>query len=96
MLDEAREAKLDLTCRKLGLKPGEKVLDIGCRWGSFPKYAAKKCGEEVVGITVSKEHAALARELCKGLPVEIRLEDYGDVNEKFDHVVSVGMLELMG
>jgi cyclopropane-fatty-acyl-phospholipid synthase len=95
-LDEAQEAKLDLICRKLGLKPGEKVFDIGCGWGSFAKYAAEKCGAEVVGITVSKEQAALARELCKGSPVEIRLEDYRDVNEEFDHVVSVGMFEHAG
>jgi cyclopropane-fatty-acyl-phospholipid synthase len=50
-VDEAQEAKLDLICRKLGLKPGEKVLDIGCGWGSFAKYAAEKCGADVVEIT---------------------------------------------
>jgi cyclopropane-fatty-acyl-phospholipid synthase len=95
-LDEAQENKLDLICRKIGLKPGMKVLDIGCGWGSFAKYAADKYGISVVGITVSKEQVALATDLCKGLPVEIRLQDYRDINETFDHIVSVGMFEHVG
>ena len=95
-LDEAQEAKLDLVCRKLGLRKGQKVLDIGCGWGSFAKYAAEKYKVKVVGITISKEQVALARERCKGLPVEIRLQDYREVNEKFDHIVSLGMFEHVG
>jgi cyclopropane-fatty-acyl-phospholipid synthase len=95
-LDEAQENKLDLICRKIGLKHGMRVLDIGCGWGSFVKYAAEKYGAEAVGITVSKEQVALASELCKGLPVEIRLQDYRDIDETFDHVVSVGMFEHVG
>jgi len=95
-LDEAQEAKLDLICRKLGLQPGIRILDIGCGWGSFAKYAAKKYGVEVVGITVSKEQVKFGKELCKGLPVEIRLQDYRDVNESFDHIVSIGMFEHVG
>lgn len=95
-LDEAQENKLDLICRKLYLKPGMKVLDIGCGWGAFGKYAAEKYGVEVVGITVSKEQVALGKELCKGLPVELRLQDYRDINEKFDRIVSVGMIEHVG
>jgi cyclopropane-fatty-acyl-phospholipid synthase len=95
-LDIAQENKLELICRKLGLKPGMKVLDIGCGWGSFGKYAAEKYRVKVVGITVSKEQVELARTLCAGLPVEIRLQDYRDVNEKFDRVVSVGMIEHVG
>ena len=95
-LDIAQENKLELICRKLGLKPGMKVLDIGCGWGSFGKYAAEKYRVKVVGITVSKEQVELARTLCTGLPVEIRLQDYRDVNEKFDRVVSVGMIEHVG
>jgi len=95
-LDEAQEAKLDLVARKINLKEGMKVLDIGCGWGSFAKYAAEKYGAEVVGITVSKEQVKLARELCKGLPVEIRLQDYRDVDGKFDHIVSLGMIEHVG
>lgn len=95
-LDEAQEAKLDLVCRKIGLKKGDRILDIGCGWGSFAKYAAEKYGASVVGITVSVEQAALARERCKGLPVEIRVQDYREMHEQFDHIVSLGMFEHVG
>lgn len=95
-LDQAQENKLDLICRKLYLQPGQRVLDIGCGWGSFAKFAAERYGVEVVGVTVAREQVKLAKELCKGLPVEIRLQDYRDVREKFDHVVSVGMAEHVG
>ena len=95
-LDEAQENKLDLICKKLYLEPGMKVLDIGCGWGAFGKYAAEKYGVEVVGITVSKEQVALGKEMCKGLPVEFRLQDYRELNEKFDRIVSVGMIEHVG
>jgi len=95
-LDEAQEAKLDLVCRKLDLKRGDRVLDIGCGWGSFARHAATHYGATVVGITISKEQVALAQELCAGLPVEIRLQDYRDVHESFDHIVSLGMFEHVG
>lgn len=95
-LDEAQDNKLELICRKLYLKPGMRVLDIGCGWGAFGKYSAEKYNVEVVGITVSKEQVELGRKLCKGLPVEIRLMDYRDVNEKYDRIVSVGMIEHVG
>ncbi len=95
-LDEAQENKLELICRKLNLKPGMRVLDIGCGWGAFGKYAAEKYDVSVVGITVSKEQIALGKELCKGLPVEFRLQDYRDLNERFDCIVSVGMIEHVG
>ncbi len=95
-LDAAQEAKLDLICRKLGLQTGQKILDIGCGWGSLIKYAAQKYGASAVGITVSKEQAKLAQESCAGLPVEIRVEDYRKLNEKFDHLASVGMIEHVG
>lgn len=95
-LEEAQEAKLDLICRKIGLQPGDRILDIGCGWGGFAKYAAEKYGVEVVGITVSKEQVKLGRELCRGLPVDIRLTDYRAIDEHFDHVVSVGMFEHVG
>jgi len=95
-LDEAQEAKLDLTCKKLNLRPGMKVLDIGCGWGSFLKFAAEKYGVTGVGVTVSKEQVALAQKMCEGLPIEIRLQDYRDVTEKFDRVVSLGMFEHVG
>lgn len=95
-LDEAQEAKLGLVCRKVGLKKGDRVLDIGCGWGSFLKYAAEKHGIEGVGITVSQEQVELAKESCNGLPIEIRLQDYRDVDETFDHIVSLGMFEHVG
>ena len=69
-LDEAQEAKLELVCRKIGLRLGMTVLDIGCGWGSFCKFAAERYGVTVTGITVSKEQVVLARERCAGLPVE--------------------------
>jgi cyclopropane-fatty-acyl-phospholipid synthase len=95
-LDEAQENKLELICRKLYLKPGMKVLDIGCGWGSFGKYAAENYEVSTVGITVSEKQVELGRELCKGLSVEFRLMDYRRLNEKFDRIVSVGMIEHVG
>jgi cyclopropane-fatty-acyl-phospholipid synthase len=95
-LDDAQEAKLDLVCRKIGLEPGMRVLDLGCGWGSFAKYAAETYGVEVVGVTVSKEQVALGRELCKGLPVELRLQDYRDVSGSYDRVISIGIMEHVG
>jgi cyclopropane-fatty-acyl-phospholipid synthase len=98
-LDEAQEAKLELTCRKLGLKAGMRVLDIGCGWGSFMKYAAERHGVSCVGATVSAEQVALGRERCAGLPVEFLLEDYRDLPGKagrFDRIVSLGMFEHVG
>ncbi|KQC09560.1 MAG: cyclopropane fatty acyl phospholipid synthase, partial [Candidatus Cloacimonas sp. SDB] len=95
-LDEAQENKLDLICKKLILKPGMRVLDIGCGWGAFGKYAAENYGVEVVGITVSRQQVRLAKEMCRNLPVELRLQDYREVREKFDRIVSVGMIEHVG
>jgi cyclopropane-fatty-acyl-phospholipid synthase len=95
-LDQAQEHKFDLICKKLDLKPGMKVLEIGCGWGGLAFHAAQKYGVSVVGVTVSKEQAAFAQELCKGYPVEIRLQDYRDLKEQFDRIVSVGMFEHVG
>ncbi len=95
-LEEAQEAKLDLICRKLQLQPGHTVLDIGCGWGGFAKFAAENYGVTVVGITISKEQAKLARKNCAHLPVEIRLEDYRDTQGTFDRIVSIGMFEHVG
>ncbi len=95
-LESAQEAKLDLVCRKLNLQKGQRILDIGCGWGSFAKFAAERYGVEVVGITISKEQAKFAEENTKGLPVEIRLQDYRDIDEEFDHIVSLGMFEHVG
>jgi cyclopropane-fatty-acyl-phospholipid synthase len=95
-LDEAQEAKLELVCQKLALAPGMTVLDIGCGWGSFAKYAAERYQVEVVGITVSTEQVALATELCQGLPITILLQDYRSIQGQFDRIVSLGMLEHVG
>ncbi len=95
-LDAAQEAKLDLVCRKLGLRPGMHVLDIGCGWGEALRYAAEHHGVSGVGVTVSAEQADYARRLCTGLPVEIRLQDYRDLDERFDAVLSIGMFEHVG
>ncbi|MFB6272103.1 MAG: cyclopropane fatty acyl phospholipid synthase [Salinibacter sp.] len=95
-LNEAQEAKLDLICRKLRLEPEMRVLDIGCGWGSFAEYAAEEYGVEVVGLTISEEQVDVARERCDALPVEIRLQDYREVDEVFDRVVSIGMFEHVG
>ncbi len=95
-LDAAQVAKLDLVCRKLGLQPGQRVLDIGCGWGEALKYAAEHYGVSGVGITVSKQQAEFARALCAGLPIEIRLQDYRQIDERFDAVYSIGMFEHVG
>ncbi|VEG90878.1 cyclopropane fatty acyl phospholipid synthase [Legionella spiritensis] len=95
-LNEAQMAKLDLVCRKLQLKPGMNVLDIGCGWGSFAKYAAEQYGVQVTGVTISQQQYEYAVEQCRGLDVEIRLQDYRDVSGVFDRVVSIGMFEHVG
>ncbi len=95
-LDEAQEAKLDLVCKKIGLEKGMTVLELGCGWGSFAKYAAEKYRTQVVGVNVSKQQVELGRELCKELPVELRLQDYREVEGKYDRVISIGILEHVG
>ncbi|MBS0655352.1 MAG: cyclopropane fatty acyl phospholipid synthase, partial [Verrucomicrobia bacterium] len=95
-LAEAQTDKFDLICRKLGLQPGMKVLDIGCGWGGFVKYAAEKYGVTAVGITLSENQAAHARKICVHLPVEILIKDYRDLNESFDRIISIGMFEHVG
>lgn len=95
-LDEAQEAKLDLTCRKLKLEPGMRVLDIGCGWGSFVKYAAENYGVQATGINISEEQIKYAREDCKDLPVTFKFQDYRNLNERFDRIVSLGMFEHVG
>jgi len=97
-LEQAQEHKLDLICRKISLKPGMKVLEIGCGWGGWAKFAAEKYRVEVVGLTVSKEQQAYAQKSCAGLPVEFRLQDYRDLpaGERYDKLVSIEMLEAVG
>lgn len=96
-LKESQYQKYDLICRKLGYKPGERVLDIGCGWGGFAKFAAEQYGVRVVGVTISREQAVYARQYCRGLPIEIRIQDYRDIADgPYDHVTIVGMLEHVG
>lgn len=95
-LRDAQLKKLDMICRKLELKPGERMLEIGCGWGGLARYAAEHYGVEVVGITISKEQQKLARARCEGLPVSIELMDYRNLTEQYDKIVSVGMFEHVG
>jgi cyclopropane-fatty-acyl-phospholipid synthase len=97
-LAEAQTAKLDLVCRKLGLQPGMRLLDIGCGWGSLLDHAARHYGVTAVGLTVSHEQAAWARERCKGLPVQVDCRDYRDDPSEtcFDRIASIGMFEHVG
>ncbi|MEW6764546.1 MAG: cyclopropane fatty acyl phospholipid synthase [Pseudomonadota bacterium] len=99
-LEAAQEAKLDLICRKLDLRPGMRLLDIGCGWGSLMKFAAEHHGAHCVGLTISKAQAEFGRERCANLPVEFRLADYREFNrtgrERFERIASIGMFEHVG
>jgi cyclopropane-fatty-acyl-phospholipid synthase len=95
-LDAAQEAKLELICRKLGLRPGMRVLDLGCGWGGFASYAAERHGVSVVGYTVAVEQVAWAREHYAHLSIDIRHDDYRNASGSYDAVVSIGLLEHVG
>ncbi len=102
-LEQAQEEKLDTVARKLALKEGERVLDVGCGWGGFPLWAAEKYGCEVVGITLSPPQAELAKQRAEeagvGDRVDVRVMDYRDLatsGEKFDAIASIGMVEHVG
>ena len=95
-VDQAQEAKLDLVCRKIGLKAGQRVWDIGCGWGAFMGFAAERYGADCVGVTVSPDQAAYGRERYKGKKVEFQVKDYREFDGKTDHVVSMGMFEHVG
>ncbi len=95
-LDEAQEHKLELICKKIGLEPGMTVLDLGCGWGSFAKYAAEKYNVHVTGLNISRKQVELGRELCKGLPVVLKLQDYREATGKYDRVLSIGFVEHVG
>ena len=95
-LDRAQENKLDLVCKKLVLKKGDRVLELGCGWGGFAEYAAKKYGCHVTAYNISEEQVKYAREKCKGLPVEIIKADYREAKGTYDKVVSIGMCEHVG
>ena len=95
-LNVAQEQKLDLICKKLQLQKGDRVLDIGCGWGGFAKYAAEHYDVSVTGITLSQEQLAYAKEFTKGLDVNLRLQDYRDLNDTFDKILVCGMIEHVG
>jgi cyclopropane-fatty-acyl-phospholipid synthase len=104
-LEEAQQAKLGLVCTKLGLREGERVLDVGCGWGSFAIHAARHYGVSVLGVTLSEEQVKLGRELVEaaGLAdrVTLRLADYRELlprppEERFDAIASIGMVEHVG
>lgn len=99
-LDQAQEQKMELICRKLRLKKGDRVLDVGCGWGALAKYMAEKYGCSVVGITISDAQCQYAQKASEGLPVDIRLLDYRSPEARqlgpFDAIVSVGMFEHVG
>ena len=95
-LDSAQDAKLDLICRKIGLKAGQRVWDIGCGWGAFMGFAAERYGAECVGVTISEEQARYGRERYAALPVEFHVMDYRNFQGEADHVVSMGMFEHVG
>jgi cyclopropane-fatty-acyl-phospholipid synthase len=95
-LASAQRAKLRMICDKLCLGPGQRLLDIGCGWGGLARFAAEEYGCSVVGVNISRNQIEFAREFCAGLPVEIREQDYRQLNEPFDKVVSVGMFEHVG
>ncbi len=95
-LDAAQEAKLDLVCQKLGLKPGMRLLDIGSGWGSLLGFAAEHYGVTGVGVTISREQAAWCNERFAHLPLEFRLQDYRNLDDRFDRIASIGMFEHVG
>jgi Cyclopropane fatty acid synthase and related methyltransferases len=93
----AQLRKLEWICQRLRLRPGLRLLDIGCGWGGLARYAARQYGCQVVGITISREQFQYAQPWCRGLDVEIQLRDYREkVTGQFDRVVSVGMVEHVG
>ena len=95
-LEDAQQAKLKMICEKLQLKPGMRVLDIGCGWGGLAQYMAQHYGVSVTGVTISAEQQKMAQARCENLDVTILLQDYRELNNHFDRIVSVGMFEHVG
>ncbi|WP_035341283.1 MULTISPECIES: cyclopropane fatty acyl phospholipid synthase [Dickeya] len=95
-LEQAQQDKLHLICEKLQLRQGMTLLDIGCGWGGLSAFAARHYGVRVTGITISREQQTLAQQRCQGLDVSILLQDYRDMHQPFDRIVSVGMFEHVG
>ena len=95
-LDEAQAHKLDLICRKLHLQKGEKVLELGCGWGGFAKFAAENYGVQVDAYNISEEQVEYARHRNRGIPVTIHLADYREVKGTYDKVAAIGLCEHVG
>lgn len=95
-LEQAQQDKLRMICEKLQLKPGMTLLDVGCGWGGLAAFAAKNYGVSVQGVTISAEQQKLAQQRCQGLDVQILLQDYRDLDQQYDRIVSVGMFEHVG
>ena len=99
-LEEAQIAKLEMVCRKLQLRPGMRVLDMGCGWGSFMRYAAEHYGVTVLGLSNVPHQIELGKTLARHLPVQFELSDYAQFNtdgkSKFDRIVSIGTFEQLG
>jgi cyclopropane-fatty-acyl-phospholipid synthase len=95
-LDEAQENKLDLICRKLDLQNGDKVLELGCGWGGFAKFAAENYGVHVDAYNISKEQVEYARSINRGLPVTTHLADYREAQGIYDKVAAIGLCEHVG
>jgi cyclopropane-fatty-acyl-phospholipid synthase len=95
-LAEAQQRKLELICQKIGIRPGMRILELGCGWGGFAAYAAERHGAHVVGLTVSREQVAWGKQRWAGLPIELRLEDYRKAEGSYDAVVSIGLMEHVG
>jgi cyclopropane-fatty-acyl-phospholipid synthase len=99
-LEQAQENKFDLVCRKLGLQPGMRLLDVGCGWGGMALHAAEHYGVEVVGVTLSRQQAEWGQKAVAeaGLTeqVDLRLQDYRDVTGTFDAISSIGLTEHIG
>jgi cyclopropane-fatty-acyl-phospholipid synthase len=99
-LDDAQLAKKRHIAAKLMIEKGDRVLDIGCGWGGLALYLARICGAKVTGITLSREQLAFARERAgeagQSSGIEFRLQDYREIDERFDKIVSVGMFEHVG
>lgn len=95
-LDKAQQEKLNLICRKLDLKAGEHLLDIGSGWGGLVRYAAERFGVTATGVNISSEQLSFSREFCRNLPVAFLERDYRDIDGTYDKIVSVGMFEHVG
>ena len=95
-LEEAQEHKLELICQKLQLCKGERVLELGCGWGGFARYAAAKYGCSVTAYNISEQQVSYARRWCAGLPVDIIRDDYREAAGEFDKVAAIGLCEHVG